>query len=35
VRSFGMFFVYGVGLMGFGRIAVLGHTFFLLMALLG
>ena len=35
VRSFGMVFVYGVGLMDFGRIAVLGHTFFLLNALLG
>jgi hypothetical protein len=35
VRSFSMFFVYGVGLMDLGCIAVLGHTFFLLMVLSG
>jgi hypothetical protein len=35
VGSFSMFLVSGVGLMGFGCIAVLGHRFFLLIALLG
>jgi hypothetical protein len=35
VRSFSMFFVYGVGLMDLGCIAVLGHYVFLLIALLG
>jgi hypothetical protein len=35
VRSFDMFLVYGVGLMDFGCIAVLGHAFFLLLVLSG
>jgi hypothetical protein len=35
VRSFSMFLVDGVGFMGFGCIAVLGHSSFLLSVLLG
>jgi hypothetical protein len=35
VRSFNMFLVYGVGLVDFGCVAVLGHASFLLLVLSG